>query len=415
MDKEYPLNSNLLKEIIEPSRSTQNVHYAIREVTVLANRLRNEGKRVLYLNIGDPNVYDFDLVDEAKEAVHRAIENRKNGYAPSEGLPEALESIEWDARHRLGIHPIVGAFTGNGASECIDIALTALVNPGDNVLLPCPTYPLYETILKRLNVEIRFYRMDEATRWQPDASDMASLIDEKTRAIVVINPNNPTGAIYEPERLRAIIDLAKEHHLLIFNDEIYERLALGEVKHVSMASLDEDACFVTFNGLSKAYLGPGIRVGWGIVSGPSEKLKPYFDTICRLLRARLCANHPFQYAVKPCLEGSQKHLSAMIDKLRARRDCCLKWIERIDGLSCAMPVGSFYAFVGVDGVEDDVLWCRKLLMTKGVVVVPGSGFGLKTPGKGYFRIVFLPQESILDEAFSQIEAFLRDANPHGRS
>lgn len=400
---------------IVPSRAALSVHYAIREVTVTANRLAREGRRILYLNIGDPNVFDFDLTDEAKAAAHRAIDSRHNGYAPSEGLPEALEAIVADARDRQHIGAIVGAYIGNGASECIDLALTALVNPGDNVLLPCPTYPLYESILNRLGAEIRFYRMEQADGWQPDLAQIASLIDDRTRAITVINPNNPTGAIYGERQLRGIIEIAKARGLLILNDEIYERLTLDGCRHVPMAQLDDEACFVTFNGLSKAYLGPGIRIGWGIASGPESALRPYFETICKLMRARLCANHPFQYAIKPCLTGGQKHLPPMLEKLARRRDCCLRRIAQIDGLSCARPEGSFYMFVRVGGVKDDIAWCRELLLRKGVVVVPGSGFGYRAPDAGYFRIVFLPEENILNEAFDKIAEFMHEEKCAGRT
>ena len=397
------------KDCITPSRATENIRYAIREVTVLARQLQREGRDILYLNIGDPNVYDFDLVDEAKEAAIWAMTHRKNGYAPSEGLPEALCAIERDASERQHIRNIVGSFTGNGASECIDLALTALVNAGDNVLLPSPTYPLYETILNRLGVEIRFYRLDEGKDWQPDCAHMASLIDARTRAIVVINPNNPTGAVYSESCLREIIAIAKSHNLLILNDEIYERLMLDDASsHVSLASLDEDACVVTFNGLSKAYLGPGIRMGWGVISGPEPRLHAYFETICRMLRARLCSSHIFQWAIKPCLEGTQGHLVEVREKLRRRRDLCMRKISETPGLSCVSPRGSFYAFVRVAGVEDDAQWCRDLLMKKGVVVVPGSGFGYREQGAGHFRIVFLPDEKTLNEAFDRIAAFMSE-------
>ena len=402
MENIYP------KDCITPSRATEKIQYAIREVTVLARKLQREGKSVLYLNIGDPDVFDFDLVPEAKEAAIWAITHDKNGYAPSEGLPDALQAIEKDAANRQHIRNIVGSYTGNGASECIDLALTALVNPGDNVLLPTPTYPLYETILIRLGVEIRYYHLDESNDWQPNCDHIASLIDEKTRAIVVINPNNPTGAVYPEACLRRIIDLAKAHNLLILNDEIYERLMLDPgAKHVSLASLDDDACIVTFNGLSKAYLGPGIRMGWGVLSGPKHKLDNYFETICRMLRARLCASHIFQWAVRPCLEGTQTHLVETCDKLRKRRDICMQQINAIPGLSCVTPRGSFYAFVRVDGVEDDTAWCRQLLTETGVVVVPGSGFGYHEDHAGHFRIVFLPDENILREAFRRIADFMK--------
>ena len=393
---------------ITPSRATENIQYSIREVTVLARKLQAEGKSVLYLNIGDPDVFDFDLVPEAKDAAIWAITHDKNGYAPSEGLPDALRAIERDASERQHIRSIVGSYTGNGASECIDLALTALVNPGDNVLLPTPTYPLYETILIRLGVEIRYYLLDEHNDWQPDCDHISSLIDEKTRAIVVINPNNPTGAVYPEPCLRRIVDIAKEHNLLILNDEIYERLMLDPgSEHVSLASLDDDACVVTFNGLSKAYLGPGIRMGWGVLSGPKAKLEDYFDTICRMLRARLCASHIFQWAVRPCLEGEHGHLEETREKLRRRRDICMAEIAKIPGLSCVSPRGSFYAFVRVEGAEDDKTWCRDLLMQTGVVVVPGTGFGYHEKGAGHFRIVFLPDENILCEAFRRIGEFMK--------
>ena len=400
-------------DYITPSLATANIRYAIREVTVRARQLEREGRDILYLNIGDPNVYDFDLVEEAKKAAIWALEHGKSGYASSEGLPEALEAIERDAHHRQHIRNIVGTFTGNGASECIDLALTALVNPGDNVLLPSPTYPLYVSILMRLGVEARYYRLDETRDWQPDFEQMESLIDAKTRAIVVINPNNPTGAIYSEACLRTIIDIAKRHNLLILNDEIYERLIIDdEYKHISLASLDDDVCVITFNGLSKAYLGPGIRMGWGVISGPDARLKDYLDTIYRMARARLCASHTFQWAIRPCLEGGQHHLPGMLEKLRRRRDVFMKKVEETPGLSCVCTRGTYYAFVRVDGVKDDAKWCRDLLESKGVVVVPGSGFEYRDPNAGYFRIVFLPKEQILSDAFERIAEFMRETSSH---
>lgn len=407
MDQTDIIYSN---DTITPSLLTANIRYAIREVTVLARQLEREGRNILYLNIGDPNVYDFDLVPEAKDAAIWAIEHDKNGYAPSEGLPEALEAIERDAKNRQNIRNIVGTYTGNGASECIDLALTALVNPGDNVLLPTPTYPLYATILTRLNVEARYYQLDESNGWQPSIDSIESLIDKRTRGIVIINPNNPTGAVYDEDCLRKVINLSKKHNLLIFNDEIYERLILDDTtKHISLASLDEDACVVTFNGLSKAYLGPGVRMGWGIISGPEKKLSAYYDTICRMLRARLCSSHIFQWTIKPCLEGGQAHLKGVHEKLRRRRDVCMRKITEIPGLSCVCPKGSFYAFVRVDGVKDDKEWCRKLLESKGVVVVPGTGFEYHDENAGYFRIVFLPDEETLSKAFDRIAEFMRES------
>ncbi|MBO4350030.1 MAG: aminotransferase class I/II-fold pyridoxal phosphate-dependent enzyme [Proteobacteria bacterium] len=399
------------QDYITPAKATENIQYSIREVTVRARELEREGRKILYLNIGDPNVYDFDLVEEAQQAAIWAITHRKNGYAPSEGLPEALESIERDARNRQHILNIIGSFTGNGASECIDLAFTALVNPGDNVLLPSPTYPLYSMILTRLGVEARYYKLDESKEWQPDLDHMEALIDGRTRAIVVINPNNPTGAIYPESCLRRIIDLAKKYNLLILNDENYERLVLDpECHHISLAALDGDACVLTFNGLSKSYLGPGIRIGWGILSGPKDRLAAYYETICRLLRARLCSSHPFQWTIRACLEGSQSHFPEFLAKLRRRRDICMQKVAQISGLSCIVPHGSFYAFVRVEGIKDDKKWCRDLLDSKGVVVVPGSGFSYTCEDAAYFRIVFLPDEKTLSDAFDRIAEFVKETS-----
>lgn len=395
------------KDFIEPSLATRNIHYSIREVTVLARKLENEGKRVIYLNIGDPNVYDFDLVPEAREAVKWAIDHRKCGYAPSEGLPEAIEAIERDARDRQHIASIVGSYMGNGASECIDLAITALANPGENILLPSPTYPQYAAITARLGIEARYYALDEAHGWEPDVSQMSSLIDAKTRAIVVINPNNPTGALYSEGILRKIVALAKAHHLLILNDEIYERLVFADgARYVSLASLDPDVSVVTFSGLSKAYQGPGIRIGWGIVSGRRENLETYYEAILRMARARLCASHPFQYAIRPCLEGPQSHLPEVWQKLKRRRDICVEKISQIPGLSVVPAQAAFYMFVRIASCADDAEWCRQLLIEKGVVVVPGSGFTYHEPGVGHFRIVYLADEETLAEAFERIREFV---------
>lgn len=397
----------MTKDKICPSRTSLNIHYAIREVNIMASKVAAQGRRVLKLNIGDPNAYGFDLAPEAKEAAIWAIQNQKNGYAPSEGIAEAVAAIEADSRDRLGIKSIIGAYTGNGASECINLALAALVNPENNILLPSPTYPLYAATLASLGAEARFYRLDPDNKWEPDLKHMASLIDENTRGIVVINPNNPTGALYEKDCLKGIINLAKANNLLIFNDEIYERLLLNpKAEHCSLASIDPDACVITFNGLSKSYLGPGIRIGWGVLSGPIEKMSDFYEALKRLLRARLCASHPFQYAIKPCLEGDQAHLAKFVATLRQRAALCERRIADIPGLSCVPARGSFYLFVRVEGVKDDKIWCRELLEETGVVVVPGRGFSYIEKDVGYFRIVFLPNEDILNEAFDKIAQFM---------
>jgi alanine-synthesizing transaminase len=267
---------------------------------VLAKQAAETGMEMLYLNIGDPNQFDFETPPHMVAAMQKAIADNFNGYAPSSGIPEAIDTIEREAK-RKGIENIQDIFVTTGASEAIEICLTALANEGDNVLTPSPGYPLYQAVLAKLQVVENAYYLDEDKGWQPDLEDIKSKINERTRAIVLINPNNPTGSVCSEVTMRGIIDLASKHNLVIFCDEIYDKLILDDKPHVSLASLDKNVPAVTFNGLSKSYLGPGLRIGWGIISGDHSRLKDYIEGINKILRARLCANHPIQYAVKPAL------------------------------------------------------------------------------------------------------------------
>ena len=383
----------------------EHVRYAIRDITVVAERLVREGKEILPLNIGDPLQFDFRTPPHLVEAVVRAMRDGKDGYAPSEGIPEALEAIRSEAG-RKGITSLECAFVTQGVSEAVDLCLTALVNPGENVLTPSPEYPLYSAVLAKLGAEPNAYACDEDSGWEPDLDDLAARINVRTRAIVVINPNNPTGAVYSRATLEAIADLARRHGLVIFADEIYDKLILDGEPHFSMGALAPDVPVVTFGGLSKAYLAPGWRLGWGIVSGDAAAVKPYVEGIHKLLRARLSANHPEQYAVRPALEGPQDHLTEVVRKLRARRDLTVEWSRRTPRVSCSTPRGAFYAFPRLEIAESDEEFVRQLLISKRVLVVHGSGFG-QAPGTRHFRIVFLPDESTLTRAYEAITDFLR--------
>ena len=393
-----------MKKII-PSHRTEKITYAVRDIVLLADEVARQGKEMLYLNIGDPNKFDFQTAPHIVEAVSRAMRDNYNGYAPSSGIEEGRQAIINCARSK-GIDRIRDVFVTTGASEAIDICLTALVNPGENVLIPSPGYPLYSAIINKLSGEPRPYYLNEDDNWQPDIEDIASRIDEKTRAIVIINPNNPTGAVYREEVLRGIIDLALEHNLVIFSDEIYDSLILDEIPHVSTASLNGDVPVITFNGLSKNYLAPGFRIGWGIVSGPEDELRDYVEAINKLLRARLCANHPIQWAIKVALEGEQDQLIEVRQKLRRRRDITVEMLNAIDGITCVKPEGAFYAFprLHIEGSDDEFV--RELIRETGVVVVPGSGFG-ERPGTKHFRVVYLAPEEVLEKAYGRIDNFIR--------
>ena len=391
-----------MNNTIIPARRTENVNYAIRDITVLANQIKKTGKQMYYLNIGDPNVYDFVTPNEIIESVHKAMLDNKNGYADSIGEQFALDAIKYDAQKK-GIDNILDVFITSGASEAIELCISALVNQGENFLMPTPGYPLYTAVQAKYELEPNPYYLDESNGWQPDIEDIKSKINSKTRAIILINPNNPTGAIFKEDTLRQIIDLALEHNFVIFADEIYDKLIFDGKKLVSIASLNDQVPIITFSGLSKNFLTPGFRIGWGVISGNNDVLKDYIEAIHKLLRARVSANHPLQYAIPTALLGKQEHLKDVIARLEHRRNITMEHLATQDGISLVSPEGSFYAFPSIE-VENDTHFCSELLKETGVVVVPGSGFGEK-PGSHHFRIVILPPEETLLAAFKIIGEF----------
>ncbi|GAB1372604.1 pyridoxal phosphate-dependent aminotransferase [Candidatus Kapaibacterium sp.] len=387
---------------IVPAHKTENVKYAIRDIIVLANEVAKSGRQMYYLNIGDPNIFDHATPATVVDATCKAIKENQNGYAPSSGIKQATDAIARDAEKK-GITNILDIFVTTGASEAIEICLTALLNRGENFLMPTPGYPLYTAVQSKLELESNPYYLDEKNGWQPDIEDIKSKINDKTRAIVLINPNNPTGSVCKKETLLKIIDLALEHNLVIFADEIYDKLIFDGKELTSIAALNKDVSCITFSGLSKNFIAPGFRIGWGVVSGRQDVMSDYIEAINKLLRARVSANHPEQFAVQPALEGDQSHLHLMIKKLEDRRKIMIDAFEKINGINLVSPEGAFYAFPSID-VEDDAHFCSELIKNTGVIVVPGSGFGQK-PGSHHFRIVTLPQEEILRKAFELIGEF----------
>jgi len=282
---------------------------------------------------------------------------------------------------------------------------TALVNPGEDILTPSPDYPLYSAVLCKLGIALNAYDLNEEDVWQPELADIERKLTARTRGIVLINPNNPTGALCSRQMLEQVAEFARRHHLVVFSDEIYDKLILEDTPHIAFASVAPDVPCITFGGMSKNYLVPGWRIGWGIVSGGAAAVKPYTEGIHRLLRARLCANHPEQYAIKPALEGPQDHLVEIRRKLRFRRDLTQKWCEATPRVSCVAPRGAFYAFPRIDIPESDEVFVKELIRQKHVMVVHGSGFGQK-PGTQHFRIVFLPDETTLGKAYASIGDFI---------
>ena len=389
---------------IAPAQRLENLRYAIRDLVSLADEVKRQGHKVLYLNVGDPNIFDFAPPAHVIEAAYRAMRDNKNGYAPSAGVPEALDAIRREAK-KNGITTVQDVFITNGAGEAVDLCLTALLNPADNVLTPRPDYPLYPAVLCKVGAEPNPYYLNEDDGWQPELDDIKKKINSRTKAIVLINPNNPTGALCTRKMLEDLAELARQHNLLIIADEIYDKLILDGGEHISIAAVAPDVPVVTIGGLSKNYLAPGWRMGWGIVSGEASAVKPYIEGIHKMLRARLSANHPEQYAIKPALEGPQDHLIEVRRKLTARRDLTVETCNSIPGMSCVPPRGAFYAFPRIDVAEGDASWVKQLLLEKHILTVQGSGFGQK-PGSKHFRIVFLPQEEMLRKAYSEIRDFM---------
>ena len=397
--------STQTREITAAAR-LQNVRYAIRDLACYADEVAKQGHKILPLNIGDPINFDFQTPPHLIEAVYKAMRDGKNGYAPPPGIKEALDAIRGEAA-RKGISSAQDVFVTSGVSETVDLCLTALLNPGDDLLTPSPDYPLYSAVLAKMGLKLNTYDLNEDDGWQPELSDIKKKITPRTRGIVLINPNNPTGSVCTRPMLEAIAELARQHNLVIFADEIYDKLILDGDTCISIAAVAPDVPVVTFGGLSKNYLAPGWRIGWGILSGEASAVTQYNDGIQKLLRARLCANHPEQYAIKAALEGPQDHLIDVRKKLRNRRDLTVRWANSTPRVSCVSPRGAFYAFPRIDIPEGDEVFVRELILQKHVMVVHGSGFGQK-PGTKHFRSVFLPDEQTLTRAYAAIGELLQE-------
>ncbi len=391
-----------LYKIVAADR-TRGIRYAIRDISVLAKSVERQGKEMCYLNIGDPMAFDFRTPPHIIEAIHAGMLEGDTGYAPTEGIPRAVDAIERQEQQK-GIHNISQICVTTGASEGIELALTALVNPGENVLLPSPGYPLYPAVLAKIGGVMNPYYLDEANGWQPDTADIEAKVNDKTRAIVIINPNNPTGSLTTEKTLREIVEIAKIHNLVIFADEIYDKILFNGDKHVSVAALAGDHPCVTFSGLAKSYLGPGLRLGWAVISGDADRVADFSEGFMKMARARLCSSTPTQWAIPAALDGDQSHLISMVARLEKRAELVMSRLNTIKGFRCVKPMGAFYAFPSID--FPDTAFVTRLIQETGVVTVPGSGFGQR-PGTNHLRIVFLPPEACLEKAMDLIEKFVK--------
>ena len=395
---------------VKVARRAAEIQYAIRDVVVPARELEKKGRRILYLNIGDPLKYDFDTPDHIKEALNKAVAEGKNWYSASEGLPELREAIcEKEKRfNNVDITPDDVIVT-TGVSEAINFLFGALVEPGDEIMLPGPTYPPYISFAKFYGAKVVAYRTIEEEGWEVDVDDIRSKITDKTKLIVIINPNNPVGSVYGADRLKEVLDVAGEYGLPVAADEMYDRIVY-EGSFTSMASLTKDVPVIGLNGFSKVYLMTGWRLGYVYFKDPEGALTQLKEAMVKEARIRLCANTPVQAAAVEALRGPQDHVDWLVSRLRERRDIAYKRLSEIEGISTVKPRGTFYIFPKVDAVgsvwKTDKDFALNLLYEEGVLIVHGSGFGVEY-GSGHFRAVFLPPPETLNEAFDKLEAFMK--------
>ena len=395
------------------STKLANVCYDIRgPVLQRARQMEDEGQRIIKLNIGNPAAFGFEVPEEIQLDVIRNM-GEAGGYTDSKGLFAPRKAImHYTQSKHIANVTVDDIIIGNGVSELIVMAMQALLNNGDEVLVPMPDYPLWTAAATLAGGTAVHYLCDEATGWLPDLADIESKISKTTRAIVVINPNNPTGALYPIDTLIGLINIARQHGLIIYADEIYDKVLYDQEQHISMASLAEDVLFVTFNGLSKNYRTCGYRAGWMVISGDKSHAADYIEGLNMLASMRLCANVPGQFAIQTALGGYQSidDLVAPSGRLCKQRDLAYDMITAIPGVTCVKPKAAMYLFPKLDPtmypIKDDQQFILELLLEEKVLLVQGTGFNWKTPD--HFRVVFLPNVDDLTEAIKRIARFLEN-------
>ncbi|AMP05534.1 MULTISPECIES: pyridoxal phosphate-dependent aminotransferase [Collimonas] len=396
---------------IQKSKKLDDVCYDIRgPVLEKARQMEEEGHKIIKLNIGNLAVFGFEPPDEIVQDMIRNMGNA-SGYTDSKGMFAPRKSVmHYCQQKQIQGVTIDDIYLGNGASELIVMSMNALLNTGDEVLVPAPDYPLWTAAVSLSGGTPRHYVCDEQAGWFPDIEDIKKKINSNTRAIVVINPNNPTGALYPVELLQQIVDLARQHQLIIFADEIYDKVLYDGETHTSLAALADDVLFITFNGLSKNYRSCGYRAGWMVVSGEKKHAKGYIEGLNMLASMRLCANAPGQYAIQTALGGYQSinDLVGPHGRLTRQRDLAYQLLTDIPGVTCVKPKAALYMFPRLDPkmypIADDQDFAYELLAEQRVLIVQGTGFNCPTPD--HFRVVFLPNTDDLADSMGRIASFL---------
>lgn len=397
--------------LFKKSSKLDNVLYDVRgPVLEEANRMEEAGSKILKLNIGNPAPFGFEAPEEVLLDMRHGL-NEAQGYSESKGIFPARKAImQYAQLKNIPDVTINDIYTGNGVSELINLCMQALLNEGDEILIPAPDYPLWTATATLAGGKAVHYICDEQAEWYPDINDIKNKITNRTKAIVIINPNNPTGALYPKEILEEIINTAREHQLIIFSDEIYDRLLFDSCKHISVASLAPDLFCVTFSGLSKSHMIAGFRIGWMILSGRKDLAKDYIEGINMLSNMRLCSNVPAQSIVQTALGGYQsveKYVKPG-GRICEQRDYIYKALNDIPGVSAVKPKAAFYIFPKLDikkfNIHSDEQFALDFLKEKRVLIVHGKGFNWAEPD--HFRIVYLPQLSVLEESAVKLASFL---------
>ena len=396
---------------VHKSAKLANVCYDIRgPIMDAARQMEEDGHKIIKLNIGNLAVFGFDAPEEVQQDMIRNLPNSA-GYSDSKGIFAARKAVMHETQ-KQGIRGVTldDIYLGNGASELISMATNALLDNGDELLLPAPDYPLWTAATSLSGGTPVHYVCDEANGWMPNLADIRSKVTPRTKGIVVINPNNPTGALYSRELLQGIVEIAREHGLVIFADEVYDKVLYDGAVHTPLASLSADVLTLTFNSLSKAYRSCGYRAGWMVVSGDKKLAKDYIEGLNMLSNMRLCANVPGQWAVQTALGGYQSINDLICEggRLRQQRDLAYELINAIPGVSCVKPQGALYMFPRLDPeiypIKDDQEFFLEVLQETKVMLVQGTGFNWPHPD--HFRIVFLPHEADLREAINRLADFL---------
>ena len=398
---------------VRKSAKLANVCYDIRgPVLQKAKQMEEEGHKIIKLNIGNLAAFGFDSPEEIQQDIIRNLPSAA-GYTDSKGIFSARKAImHYCQQKRIKGVTLEDIYVGNGVSELIAMAMNALLNDGEEVLVPAPDYPLWTAAISLSGGTPKHYLCDEKNGWLPDLADIRGKINRRTRAIVVINPNNPTGALYPDELLREIIDIARKHQLIIYSDEIYDKVLYDGARHTAIGSLSEDVLTITFNGLSKNYRSCGYRAGWMVVSGDKRHAQDYIEGLDMLASMRLCANAPGQHGIQTALGGYQS-IDDLVEeggRMRRQRDVAYELISAIPGVTCVKPKATLYMFPRLDPkvypIKDDQQFISELLQEEKVLLVQGSGFNWPHPD--HFRLVFLPHEDDLREAIGRIARFLEN-------